>query len=262
MLWLRKTFSNIVSTIKDFLTQLSRNAVPAYSAQAAFYILISLFPLIMLTMTVIHYLPIAQDEIQDMLFSFMPWETRDFMKNIMTDIYSSASGTLISITAVTTLWAASSGVFALMNGINSVYKVPEQRGFVRLRAMSVIYTLFFILFLVGTMGILVFGDSFARAVVGIIILTVFSLVVYLLIPNRKGKIRNEIVGAIVSSIGWVVFSYLFSFYIDNFSNYSRFYGSMTAIVLLMLWLYFCMYIMLVGAQINVFIQKTGDGSVD
>ena len=256
MLWLEKIFSRVSSIVKEFSKQLSENAVTAFSAQAAFYIMLSIFPFIMLVLTAIQYLPDSEKELNDMIFTFMPWETQDLVKSVMADVQATASSTLISVTALTTLWVASGGVFALMKGINSVYQVPETRSFVRLRAMSIIYTIFFIFFLVVTMEILMLGNS-VRIIVGVLILTVFSLVLYMLIPNRRSKVKNEIIGAIISSVGWVGFSYMFSFYIDNFTNYSRFYGSMTAIVLLMLWLYFCMYIMMFGAQVNIFIQQKG-----
>jgi len=267
----------IIFQLKKFIKQLGASAIETYSAQAAFYVMIAMFPFIMLIMTLIQFLPVSQKELQDILFSIVPKDTGPFMQSVMTDIHQKASGTLISITAVTTLWAASNGVFSLMKGINSAYrpKFPETRGYIKLKAISIIFTVFFIIMLIATMGVLVFGNRIQewiegnfqgltgtagiilslRTIIGIVILTVFSLTMYVLVPNRKGRVREELPGAVISAVGWVVFSYAYSFYIDKLSNYSKFYGSMTAVVLLMLWLYFCMYIMLLGAQINVFIQN-------
>ena len=93
-----------------------------------------------------------------------------------------------------------------------------------------------------------------RTAVGFGIMFVFFLVLYVAVPNRKGKVSEEIPGAILTSIGWISFSYVFSFYIDHFADFDT-YGSLTAIVFLMLWLYACMYMFFVGGEVNVWLQK-------
>jgi membrane protein len=90
--------------------------------------------------------------------------------------------------------------------------------------------------------------------VGLIILLVFFLIIYVVIPNRKTKVMNELPGAMVCAGGWMGFSYAFSYYIDH-SNYSSMYGSLTTIVLFMLWMYFCMYILFIGAEINLMFEN-------
>ena len=264
-----------VQIIKDFIKQLDGNSVDTFSSQAAFFIVIAFFPFLMLVMTLIQFLPVSQKELKDVLFSFIPAEMGNYVRTLMTEIHQEASGTLVSITALSTLWSASSGVYALMRGINAVYRYPETRSYVKLKASSVVYTVFFIIIIIATMGIFVFGDVVneriqeqfpllsgtaaivisLRAVVGMVVLFCFSLVMYMIVPNRRTRVRDEFIGAIVSAVGWMGFSYAFSFYISNFANYSKFYGGITAIVLLMLWIYFCMYIMLLGAQINVFLKN-------
>jgi membrane protein len=89
-----------------------------------------------------------------------------------------------------------------------------------------------------------------RTIVGLCILILFFLLLYTVIPNRKTRLIRELPGSILCASGWMIFSYLFSFYIDNMSNLSYTYGSLTAIVLCMLWLYACMYMMYVGAELN------------
>jgi membrane protein len=86
---------------------------------------------------------------------------------------------------------------------------------------------------------------------------IFFLAIYVVIPNRKTKISKELPGALVCACGWMGFSYAFSYYIDHYSNYTSMYGSLTTIVLFMLWLYFCMYILFIGAEINVLFQNKG-----
>jgi membrane protein len=90
------------------------------------------------------------------------------------------------------------------------------------------------------------------------ILTLFFLLLYLVIPNRKSKLLAELPGAVTTAGGWIGVSYLFSFYIDHRSGNSFAYGSLTTLALAMLWLYFCMYLLFVGAEINVFLVSGKD----
>ena len=74
---------------------------------------------------------------------------------------------------------------------------------------------------------------------------------YKFLPNRKDWLRKQIPGALFSAIGWQVVSWIFSMYLDIFEGFSDMYGSLTTIVLIMLWLYFCMYCILLGAEVNI-----------
>ena len=94
-----------------------------------------------------------------------------------------------------------------------------------------------------------------RATVLLAILLFFFLIMYIVLPNRKTSLIYELPGAILSSLGWIGFSYGFAFYIDNMANFSYVYGSLTAIVLLLLWVYFCMYILFIGAEVNYFLYN-------
>jgi membrane protein len=131
--------------------------------------------------------------------------------------------------------------------------------------------------LVITLSILVFGNQLflwiqgkipvlselalfiisIRTIVGLCLLTLFFLLLYVVIPNRKTRVFQELPGAFISAVGWMGFSYLFSYYVDNMGNYTNTYGSLTAVVIFMLWFYFCMYILFIGAEINV-VLYSGD----
>lgn len=272
---MNKRVRDIFQIVKEFIRQTEEDAVDAFSARAAFFILLALFPFIMLVLTLIQYLPVSHQELADILYSFMPVGANSYIASIVEETHQQASGTLVSVTALSTLWAASNGVYALMIGIRAVYKFRETRNYIHLKARSVFYTLLIIVMLILTMGIFVFGETIQqwinqkipvlenatniilsiRTILGIGILTVFSLFLYIAVPSRKTKAKYELPGALLSAVGWVLFSHLFSFYMNNYGNYTYFYGNLTAVILLMLWLYFCMYIMLIGAELNVFLQK-------
>lgn len=245
--------------------------IPAYSAQAAFFIIISFFPFIMLIISIIKYLPITESSMLLLFSKLFPSGVSSMVVSIVDQIYNtSTSMTLISITAITTLWSAGKGSLAIMKGLNNVFAINETRSYLYLRVISAFYTLIFAIMVIVTMILFVFGNRLyiwiekkfpiladmalliisVRTLIGLVTLVIFFLLIFLFIPNRKAKVMQEFPGALISAAGWMGFSYAFSFYIDNFSNFSATYGSLTVIVLFMLWMYFLMYILFIGAQFN------------
>lgn len=246
--------------------------VAAYSAQAAFFIIISFFPFIMLLLSIVPFFQIEESTLYQLFSEVFPVSVNSMVISVISEIYDTAtSSTLISITAITTLWSAGKGFLAIMKGLNTVNEIKETRHYFLLRAISAIYTLIFAVMLIATMILFVFGNRLylwieqkipglidtaliiisLRTILGLAILVVFFLIIYIVIPNSKAKIMSVLPGAMLCAGGWMGFSYAFSYYIDNFSNYASMYGSLTAIVLFMLWMYFCMYLLFLGAEFNL-----------
>lgn len=263
--------------IRAFNRKIRDDFVSAFSAQAAFFVIISLFPFLMLLLTLVQYLPITKYNLLLILTQVFPTSVKSLVIGIVSEVYEKTSSTIISAVAISALWSSSKGILSIVKGLNSVYGIKETRSYIKLRILSTIYTLAFAVMIVITLGILVFGNrlyvwieskaSFLtdlaliiisiRTIVGLLLLTVFFLIIYTFIPNRKTKMLKELPGALITATGWMGFSYLYSFYIDNMGNYSNTYGSLTAIVLFMLWFYFCMYIMFIGGEINI-VLSSGD----
>ncbi len=250
--------------------------VAAFSAQAAFFIIISFFPFIMLLLSIIRFFPVEESSMLRIFTEIFPTAIDSLIISIITEIYdSAASTTIISVTVITTLWSAGKGFLAIMRGLNSVYEINETRNGLLLRAIAALYTLIFAVMVLVTMTLFVFGNRLyfwierklpvfvdtalviisLRTIVGLIVLIIFFLIIYTVIPNRKAKLMSQLPGAMLCAGGWMGFSYAFSFYIDNYSNYASTYGSLTAIVLFMLWLYFCMYILFLGAEFNLLFEN-------
>lgn len=256
--------------IRFFLQKLKKDCVSAYAAQAAFYIMLSFFPFCMFLLTMIQFLPIHESDLTALVTQTMPTAVSPFILSILEEIYATPAPTIVSLTAITTLWAASKAFYSLIYGLNSVYNMPENRNYFYLRFRATIYTVIFAVMLLATLLLLAFGNSITHAInttfpalkdaallvisirasASMCILVLFFLYLYVFIPNRKSRILNELPGAILTAAGWIGFSFLYSFYIDHMSNFSNTYGSLTAIVLLMLWLYACMYMLLIGGEIN------------
>lgn len=261
--------------VKRFSKRFEADNLTAYAAQATFFIFISIFPFLMLFLNLIKYIPIFNSENSELWnLDIMSPTIGELLKNIVDEAGKTGSGALISITTIAALWACSKGVLGIIYGLNSIYKTTEKRGYVRLRAVAVFYTVAFIAALIMALILIVFGNRILDAVLVYIpvlrslaeavritrwlvtlgFLVLFFMFIYTVIPERKTKPKNELPGALISAVGWIVFSALYSFYIDNFGNHSSVYGSLTAIVLFLLWMYFCMIILFFGAEVNDMIR--------
>ncbi len=266
---LYKTFLKISETV-------NRDRIFMYAAQASFFIIISAIPFLMLLLSMLRYiLPVSETAAAEFVGDFFPHTTQSLISAVLHEIFHKDSLSVISFSAVSALWSASRGIAATERGIRSIYRTPERRFFVFNIAAGILYTIIFILIIALFLLIFVFGNflfehifvylsipirmftlsPFLKALIAILVFTLFFAPVYAIFSGRKIKFSSQLPGALFTSAAWLAFSHLYSFYIDNFANHSYIYGSLTAIVFLMLWIYSCMLIFLSGAEINVFLLK-------
>lgn len=269
-----KKIEKLYEIVATFIKKLGKDDISAYSAEAAFFLIISSFPFVMLLITLLNYLPITENVLAALAEKILPSAVSGQAQEVISELAERASKTIISITALVTLWTASKGMFSVIKGLNVACGVNETRGYIRLRLSSLLYTLIFAGGVLFSLILLVFGNhifmwlsnkisflgqySFLigmRQIIGFSVLIVFFWLIYAFAPNRKTKFLSELPGAVFASLGWIVFSYAFSFYINYIGNLSYFYGSLTSAIVLMLWLYICMYIVFIGAEINVFLKS-------
>ena len=265
--------SSAYQRIRGFQRRLQDDAVSAYAAQSALFLIISFFPFLMLMLTLLPLFPFLADASDLLAIDVIPQALRSSFHDL-TDGITPIGGTIISISAVTALWSASKGIFAVVRGLNTIYRQPETRRFLPLRLLATLYTLAFIVILIAVLGVLVFGGTLydwivmqfpaikhlafliisIRLAASFAILALFFTLFYTIVPNRHfATFFTELPGALIAAFGWIIFSYLYSFYIEHISS-ATVYGSLTAVVLLLLWLYFCMYILFIGAEFNCLIQ--------
>ncbi len=261
---------SIVRLFRSLSKKLRDDYVSAFSAQAAFFLIISFFPFFMFLLTLINYLPVSVPDLFATIDRIFPDDISNFLAGLLTELMDKSNGTVLSITAIAALWSASKGFVSIARGLNSIYKPTRPRNFLVARIWSTIYTLLFALMLILVLLIFVFGNQLsmwlthhfpvvedmallvisARTLSGLGLMILFFALMYVFVPDRKSNLFAELPGALLTSAGWLGFSYLFSYYIDHLGNYSATYGSLTAIVLCMIWLYACMYIMFLGAEFN------------
>lgn len=266
----------VYDMVKAFLKKLRADAVSAFAAQAAFFVILSFIPFFIFLLTLLKYLPIPIESLLRGTEKVFPVALHEFVAPLLEEVFSNTTKALLSVSVITALWSASRGFLVIMRGLNAVYGNREIGNYFTVRVLSVLYTLIFALVLILTLLLLVFGNQIylyiqsmvpwlehaallvisIRTVTFFLALAVYFLILYHVIPHRKNRIAEELPGAMLSAAGWLGFSYLYSFYIDHLSDFSAMYGSLTAIVLCMFWLYACMYIMFIGAELNVVVSDS------
>ena len=264
-------FKKIYEKVTVFLDESAKDHVGAYAAQSAYFFMLCMIPIILLLLTLVQYTPVTKADVMTAVVQVFPSSVDSLIISIVNQVYNQSTS-IIPITIVVALWSAGKGVLAMTTGLNCVYDCPETRNYIYLRIRATIYTVLFIGVIILLLLLAVFGNSLyifvsahihilepvadwlinMRNIIAPIVLVGFSLLLYKFLPNRKDRFKKQIPGAIFTAIGWLVVSWVFSVYVDIFKGFSSMYGSLTTIVLIMLWLYFCMYSILLGGEINNF----------
>lgn len=222
----------------------------------------------MLLCAVLPYTPVDPRILIEFVQREFPAGTGEFLVSILTEISNKSIG-LISVTAIATLWSAGKGINSLIAGFNAIDDNVDRRNGIVVRLIASVYTLLFLVGVVFMLVLLVGGNFIAsllvtnipniapfldklmsfRTLISIGVLSVLFMLCYSLLPVKKHKFRETFPGAIISALAWTGFSFLFSLYVDIFNAFSM-YGSLTAIIILMFWLYICMYILFIGDNLN------------
>lgn len=261
--------------IEYCLEIVAEDRVTVYAAQASFFIVISAIPFIMLLINVLGYL--IPEGVAGVLVSMgdaLPEKLRDLYLGIIAELYSRPAIRLISITAITAFWMASRGLSAVRGGLTTVYRSHPDEGFLKRILFSAVYTAAFMVILIVVIIAQLFGQQLygtvtanfpgTRALIDsvfrfkepiiFVFLTLFFTLLYLAVNRRGAFVRNRFIhhlpGAMFAAAGWMLFSFFYSLYTVYFSGVSYIYGSLTAVILLLLWMYVCMMILLLGAEVN------------
>lgn len=270
-----KMSMNLIVALFQLKNETVEKKVTIYGAQAAFFLQLSVIPFVMALLNVFQFVsPDALDELLKILNRIGTPTISNLLSYVINELYVQSSGALISVSLLSALWSSSKGVYAIERGLNEIYGNEKMQGFVKARFFSFFYMILLIVVLLFTMIVLMFGSSIQdligkfipplyhiinmflqfRLLVFLPILVVFFMCLYTFYPGRRLRFRDQFWGAAFSAVGWIIFSFCYEFYIQNITNYSRIYGSMGAILLLLLWIYFCMCIMLFGAELNDFLK--------
>lgn len=256
--------------IRSAVKAVAKLDVGVHAAAASFFLILSVFPALVLVLSLLRYTGLQAQVLTEFIEGFVPHALMGYVRRLIVNTYENSSGAILSLSAVTALWSASRGVYGILTGFNAIYEVPEDRGYLRTRAVSMVYTVLFIAVLLLTLALSVFGTTIVqmlpkaehpaisflwelldlRFILMLSIQTLLFTTMYAVMPNRRNRFLDSFPGAVLASLGWLAFSDLFSLYVENFPRYSNIFGSVYAVALSMLWLYFCMSILFYGAVVN------------
>ncbi len=266
----------LISRVCSFTRDLSRLQLTVHAANASFFLLISAFPAVMLLMTLMKFLPLDAQDLLQAMQGLLPAATQGLAAYLINDLYASNTVTALSLSAVAALWSVSRGVLALLKGINAAYATVDTRSWLRRRLLCVVYTIALLIALVLTLALHTFGrylltllgetfpflQSFInllmplRSLIVLAVLVLFFWIIYFVFPHRPMRLWRQLPGAVLAAVGWLGFSSIYSLYLE-FSGGMSLYGSLTAVVVTMLWLYFCMCIVFFGAALNALLEQHG-----
>lgn len=270
----------ITAKINRLASILGSHHTGAYAAQAAYFFVLSLIPIILLLLTMVQFTPVTRQDVMAAVTQVFPTTVEGLISSIVDQVYQQSS-TIIPVTIIVALWSAGKGVLSMTSGMNLIYENTETRNYFYLRLRASFYTVIFILAIVLSLSLSVFGNSISmfvykhapvlttimdfliriRTLLTLVVLTLFWDLVYKYLPNRtnrsKTTMKQQLPGAVFTSCGWLLISFIFSMYLDIFTGFSSMYGSLTTIILVMLWLYVCMYVILLGGELNALLEGMG-----
>lgn len=261
---------------RDLRTSIEHDNIFNGAAALAFYLTLSIFPAMIFLMAVLPYLPVQRidEAIMDLLRQAMPADAATMFVDVVDDVTRERRGGLLSFGFLAALWTASTGMYAVMMQLNITYRVKEARSFIRARAVALGLTLLFGLLVVGSLSLIVgggaiqewiatrFGTSeallmafsvFRWAMIVLALLLAFALIYYLA-PNVEQRFVFITPGSVLATILLLLASVGFSLYATRFGDYDATYGSIGAVILLMMWLYIAGLVILLGSEINVLIE--------
>ena len=266
--------------ILDFSRQMSKKKINDFAASTAFFFFLSIVPLLIMICTIIPYTPLTEENLVEAVTEVLPDMVAPVAESLIGDIYDKSAG-ILSIAIITTLWSASKGVMALMRGLNAVNDVEEQRNFLVVRVIASFYTIVMLIVVILSLFVMVFGDqlvslilyrvprlrqvvSFAMNFRFLLVWAVLSILfaaLYAYVPNKKLNFKEQIPGAVFAAVVWSIFSWGFSSYVTYGNSYGI-YGSLAVIIIVLLWMYFCMYIIMIGAYLNQYFESVNRALVN
>lgn len=254
--------------IQEFSTQMRKQNISAYAASIAFFFFLSVVPMLILICTILPYTPLTEENLMTAVTDLTPDMLDPLAKSLISDVYNRSAG-ILSIAAIATIWSAGKGVMALMQGLNVVNGVEDTRNYFFIRVIASFYTVVMLVVVILSLFFMVFGNQLVKlalhriprleALVSFVmnfrfvlvwaILTLLFAAIYAYVPDKKLKFKEQLFGAVFSAVVWSVFSWGFSIYV-TYGNTYGIYGSLSIIIIVLLWMYFCMYITMIGAYLN------------
>jgi membrane protein len=258
--------------IKDFMA----DDMPTYAAALAYRVLFSLFPFLIFLTTLLGFVGLPQlfEWLREQAAYVLPGEAMNLVNTVLSELQTPQGG-LMSFAIAIALWSASAAVVETMNALNVAYDVEERRPAWKRTLLSIVYTLALAVLLGTAAGLMLIGPAvlnwvgqyvglasvfvtvwaWLRWPVAALLLVLVAAMVYYAGPNLKQPFRLISPGAVVAVSVWIVASLAFAFYVQAFANYNKTYGSMGAVIVLLLYFFISAAVMLLGAEVNAVLAR-------
>lgn len=266
---------SVLDTFLYLFIKVKRDDIFALASQLAYYLILSFFPFLIFLITLIGFSNLNNAEVLEGLQSILPTAVFELTASTISEVINSQNTGILGISGILAIWAASSAFRAIIKGVNKAYDVDEDRSFIKRSIIGIISVIALALTIICTLAMLVFGDligeflnrflpfehlinfiwNILRYVIIIAMMIVVFAMIYKVAPAKRIKFRSVLPGAIITTIGWLIASLAFSYYVNNFSNYSRLYGSLWAVFVLMTWLFMTSIVFILGVEINSVLEK-------
>lgn len=270
-----KNRSVLFQKLETGIRWLSSVHIPQLAANTGYFIVLAVFPALLLVLSALRYTGLSVNDLLEMMDAIFPQALMGTAKELVFSVYENSSGAVAGVSALTALWSASRGIYGLLNGLNTIYGVSEDRGYFYTRFISVVYTFAFEVVILLTLVLHVFGNTILSFFQGInhpaiqllinfldlrfffllVLQSLLFTLMFMVLPNRRNGFWESLPGGLLSCIGWMLFSNLYSLYVTHFPSYANIYGSVYAIAISMLWLYCCLEILFFGGALNRLLMK-------
>ena len=260
----------IIGKAAALARRVQKMGIPGHAANAGYFIVVAVFPGLVLLLSILRCTDLDAGDLMQLLQGVIPAALLPAAEKLIVSTYAQTSRAIISVSAIGALWSASRGMYGVLQGLNAIYGVREDRGYWYTRSISVLYTFGLLIVLLLTLVLNLFGETLVdmlensqipawrilsgmldlRFVLLLALQTLLFCAMFMVLPNRKNRFSDSFPGAVLASMGWLIFTELFSVYVDHFRGYSSIYGSVYAVALSMLWLYFCLSILFYDGALN------------
>jgi len=261
-----------IEYIMNIFRKFNYSEINSKAAEMSFYLLLSIFPFLIFTISIIVYTPIFHLNKSILIIkNVIPKSVFSIILSIMNSAVENKSLGFLILSFIFTLWTSSRFIRTLIRWMNKSYNVKETRSFMKVSIISFIFTLSilvvifssiillvfgkiigdFIFYLIGLDSIFIYIWNVLRYMVGIFTIIIIMINLYRYTPNKNLKTNDVIPGAIISTLVWLCISFFYSYYANNFSNYEVIYGSIGGIIILITWLYLSSWSILIGLEVNI-----------
>lgn len=264
----------LIGKARTLARRVQQMNIPSNAADASYFLVLSVFPALVLMLSILRYTSLDAQDLMRWISGYLPRALQDAVEKLVIQTYAYSGVGMVSLSVVVALWSASKGVYGVLRGLNAIFGVEEDRGWLYTRGISLFYTFAFLVVLILSLTLNVFGEQILeliplqgrfwrflagmvdmRQVLLLLLQTGLFTAMFMFMPNRNNAFRDSLPGAVAASLGWQIFTALFSVYVEHFAGYANVYGSVYAVALGMLWLYCCLNILFYGAALNQLLEE-------